>query len=118
MEGKEDTEENGRAYGDCVWYCLCKTRTKNSVISSSNDDDDDRQITFIESLIYVKPYFESFALLTHLILTLTFWENYYHPHFIDVETEVEEVKPPAWGRELEGETDQDTGFVFEFQGAG
>lgn len=35
-----------------------------------------------------------------------------------METEVEEVKPPAWGRELEGETDQDTGFVFEFQGAG
>lgn len=38
LEGKEDTEENGRAYGDSVWSYLCKNGTKNNVIDLNKEN--------------------------------------------------------------------------------
>lgn len=55
-----------------VWFYLCKTGTKAmSLIVIVMMMMVDRWITFTESFIHIGPYFESFTVLTNLMLTLT-----------------------------------------------
>lgn len=69
--GRKTLGEMGKPVGT-VWFYLCKTGTKTtSLIGTVMMRMGGRWITFTESLIHIGPYFESFTVLTNLILTLT-----------------------------------------------